>query len=350
MREYSKSDLFILSKFKKAKSIEYFEKEPWTNIEKTPKLLITTFLDKKLLEPASIENILDIEYTVSELKEILKKRNLSVSGKKKDLIKKLLENNFEISQKRDDELFQLSEKGNVIINEYLINEEKIRNITEEESINALKDLNFKKASEIVAAFESKQIIPRGLGMDWKNHNSQTDIFILQQIFHNKPKILSKIDDEKLNCLRLAAGMSYLWGVNNAKKWLPSDFKLELIMNIDSAIRMLIFYASNKQRMETFKNRNIRIITQSDSCDECKNFKDKIYTIENLLELPYEHCKNPLGCRCSIVPYFPNESTTPTENITNNIQINNNFSNNTDATSNNKSSIFKTLKSIFGIKN
>ncbi len=88
---------------------------------------------------------------------------------------------------------------------------------------------FKEASVAVAAYESEQVFSRGMGIDWKNHNPNHDVEMMNNIFRSKPKILSKLRDDKLDMFRQGAAMMSLWGKNTAKDWLPPDFNNRFIL-------------------------------------------------------------------------------------------------------------------------
>lgn len=164
---------------------------------------------------------------------------------------------------------------------------------------------FQEASLAVAAYEAEQVFPRGMGIDWKHHSPNRDIEMMNTIFSSKPNILSKIKDDKLDNLRQGAAMMALWGKNSAKEWLPSDFEIESSFDINTAARMFLFYANHKASLEQYRNsgvvKYVEILAAQDSCDECKKLTKKKYKLNEVPELPHEHCTHKKGCRCTEIP-------------------------------------------------
>ena len=147
------------------------------------------------------------------------------------------------------------------------------------------------------------MFPRGINVDWKHHNPAHDVAMLKVMFQAKPKILSSLNDEQMGHLRLAAGMMYLWGTNQAKNWLPDDFETDLIMDNDAAARMILFYASHLRSIAQYRAagvKTVEILATDDSCAACKKLARKKYKINEVPELPYEKCTSEVGCRCTTI--------------------------------------------------
>jgi len=113
----------------------YYEYRYNTN----PKKLLKTCMDKSLIEVAAIEhNIKKVK--VIELKEVLRDKSLKVSGKKDELIARLLENvsKKDLEKYFTDKYYTLTESGRkyVLDNEYAIFYHKYQRLSDEV---ALKD-------------------------------------------------------------------------------------------------------------------------------------------------------------------------------------------------------------------
>ena len=161
---------------------------------------------------------------------------MSVSGKKEELILRLIDADPGGMKKVIVGLnvFECTKKGIELADEYLISEkEKLVNV-ELQILEHIKNRDFKKASLTLASYESEQVFPRGMGVGWKNHNPDREIRLLTDIFGFKPKILSKLEDDKLENLRVGAAMMALWGKNDAKKWLPPNFETGLSIDGNTA--------------------------------------------------------------------------------------------------------------------
>jgi hypothetical protein len=303
----SPAHLLFLSKFLNPRAMDDFtQSDTWkVALKEAPKEAMRRFLDEGLLEQASLNGLLSYKYKVSELKSMLKQQGLPVSGRKAELIERLVQADPEGMRKaaRGLSVLQCTEKGRTIAEEHLAQEKETRAKVEEQTLQALRQHRFREASQAVAAFEAQQVFPRGIGTDWKHHNPTHDVAMLKVIFQANPKILSALNDEQMKHLRLAAGMMHLWGTNQARSWLPDGFETGLIMDNDTAARMILFYASHQRSIAQYRAagvRKVEILATDNSCAACKKLAKKKYKINEVPELPYEKCTSEMGCRCTTV--------------------------------------------------
>jgi hypothetical protein len=305
--KWSPAHLLFLSKFCRPRAIDDFsQSDTWEAVLKeAPKKAVKRFVDEGLLEQASLSGLLDYKYKVSDLKSMLKQRGLPVSGRKVELIERLVEADPDGMQKavRGLSVLQCTERGRASAEEYLAQEKEKRAKVEEQTLSALQQRRFEEASQTVAAFETQQVFPRGIGIDWKHYSPAHDVAMLKVMFQASPKILSSSNHEQLRHLRLAAGMMYLWGTNQAEIWLPDGFETGLIMDKDTAARMILFYASHQCSIAHYRAagvRKVEILATDNSCTACKKLAKKKYKIDEVPELPYEKCTSEMGCRCTTV--------------------------------------------------
>jgi len=303
----SPAHLLFLSKFRRPRAMgDFTQSDIWKAVLKeTPNKAMRRFQDEGLLEQASLNGLLDYKYKVSELKPMLKQRGLPISGRKAELIERLVQADPEGIKKatRGLSVLQCTEKGWAIAEEYLAQEKEKRAKVEEQTLQALRQRRFKEASQAVATFEAQQVFPRGIGIDWGRYNPAHDVAMLKVIFQAKPKILNAVNDEQMGHLRLAAGMMHLWGTNQAESWLPDNFEAGLIMDNDTAARMILFYASHQRSIAKYHAagvRRVEILATDDSCPACKKLTQKKYQLKEVPELPYEQCTSEMGCRCTTV--------------------------------------------------
>jgi len=306
----SNAHLLLLSKFIRPKTMGGFTRsDAWkTALGEGPERAIKRFLKEGMLTQADLTAQLDYKFKVSELKDMLRKRGLPVSGRKIDLIQRLVQADPEGMKQAVTGLKVLvcTKEGRKIAEEYLASERAKRSKVEQQVMEYLRRRKFKDASVTVASYEAEQVFPRGMGIDWKHYNPAHDITILNFIFARKPKILARLDDEQSLILRLAAGMMYLWGTNRAKKeWLPPDFETGLSMDNHAAARMFIFHATYLVNIANYKKsgvvKRVEILAAPDSCDACKKISGKRFKLGEVPELPYEHCTHEMGCRCTLLP-------------------------------------------------
>jgi hypothetical protein len=305
----SKAHWLLLSKFIHGQNIDnYINSDFWEcALCEHPNQAIRRFVNEDLLALADLENTLTCKYNVTELKDLLKQRGLPVSGKKGDMIQRLLTAD-PIGMKKSAiglTVYICTINGKGLAEQYLIDEKEKRNLIEKQVMEYIQRRMFREASIAVAAYEAEQVFPRN-GLDWNHHNIDRDVELLTTIYKGTPKILSGLENDKFESLRLGAAMMYLWGKSTAKEWLPPNFKTGTHLNADTAARMFWFYASHKTTLENYRHNSdvvdyVKVSAAEDSCEACKKLGNKKYKISEFPELPYEHCTHKMGCRCAVLP-------------------------------------------------
>jgi len=238
---------------------------------------------------------------------MLKQYGLPVSGRKDDMIKRLLMADPGGMKKSTAGLtiYICTPEGKGLAEQYLMDEKEKRNIVEKQVMEYLQRRMFRESSIAVATYEGEQVFSRGMEIDWKQHDFSRDVDMLTTIYNGMPKILKGLANDKLEPLRMGAAMMFLWGKNAAKKWLPPNFETGIRFDSDTAARMFWFYAIHKTNLVKYRNygvaKFIEIHTAEDSCEDCKKLGNKKYKINEFPELPYEHCTHKMGCRCAEIP-------------------------------------------------
>ena len=305
----SAAHLLLLSKFLHPRTMDDFvESDAWkTALGENTKQAIKRFLDEGMLVQADLNAKLDYKFKAAELKDMLKKRGLTLSGRKGDLIQRLIQADPEGMKKAVSGLTVLlcSEHGQEITEQYLANKKAKRKKVEQQVMEYLRQRKFKEASLAVAAYEAEQVFPRGIGIDWKHHNPAQNIAMLNAIFGSKPKILARLSESQSEALRLVAGMMYLWGTNQSKEWLSPDLKTNLAIDNNAAARMFLFHATHRVNIANYRQsgvvKQVKISAAQDSCNACKKISGKRFKLNEVPELPYEHCTHEMGCRCILLP-------------------------------------------------
>lgn len=303
----SKAHLLFLSKFLHARTAQESAKaDSWMDVlRETPQQAIKRFVEEGILVIPGLSEYLAYQYKVSELQTMLKQRGLPGSGRKQDLISRLIAADPEGMKKPATGLsvFQCSDRGQEIANQYLASEKEEREATEREVLVVLHKRKFREASLLVSSYEAAQVFPRGVGIDWENYDTGRDVAVLEVIFSSSPNLLARLEKGKLEPLRLAAGMSYLWGTYKTEACLPAGFETGLVMDCDTVARLLKSHALHQVIMEEYRNggfvKSVEIHTCNDDivCDACRELAGKIYTLSEVPELPYEKCTSERGCRC-----------------------------------------------------
>jgi hypothetical protein len=302
----SEPHLLLLTKFINPKAVESLTGlDRWENVlQENATKALKRFQRDGALRPANTAEKLESAYRVSDLQRLLKERGLPPSGRKADLIHRLIVADPKGMEQSvaGKEVLVCTDKGRSVGEEYRAKEQAERHKVEQRVWDFLLAKKFKQASQAVAAYEARQVFPRGIGIDWAEYDPSRDVDLLETIFRKTPKILSQVPKEKLNSLRMAAAMMALWGTNSAKRWLPPDFMTTTPMAADVAVRMFSFYTLNLAHIKNYKQssvvKGVQVIAADDSCPACKRLDGKKYSLESAIELPHEHCTHEMGCRCT----------------------------------------------------
>lgn len=305
----SPAHLLLLSKFRDCNAPDrYRDDESWeVALKENPINAIERFLREEVLEPAGLRELVDYKFKASDLKLMAKRRNLKVSGRKEEVIRRLIENDEHAMRDATNGLvmYRCTTEGLQIAERYLDRENAKRDATQREVLDLLAGKLFSNAVRIFVQYEASQVFPRGLGIDWKNYDVESEVELLKAIFERTPGILKHIEENRLSELRLAAAMMQLWGTNTARRWLADDFETGIRLDSDAACRMLIFHAVYLRKMANyeevgFKTIEINSVNDGSTCAQCRKINGKKYKIGTVPELPYVKCTSDMGCRCIIM--------------------------------------------------
>lgn len=278
----------------------------WTErLGESPQKAIQRFVDEGLLEQLPLDERLDALLKVPDLKKMLKSRGLPLSGKKAQLIERLLEADKQgvEAEFKGKTLLRCTARGKETAEQQGQAERDRREAVEQQVMEALRQRQYATASRLVAQFEASQPFSRGMGVDWKNHDASHDVFVLTVIMERTPKALAKTDPSGLAPIRIAAGMMYLWGVSRAVPWLPPAGGMDAIVAQAQKARVLVAHAQFASSIEGYKQSGTKgaEIIGGDSCPACKRIQGKKYKLNSVPELPYEGCTAEGGCCCTVVP-------------------------------------------------
>ena len=272
---------------------------------------VQRFIALGWLLPATLSVKLRSGFRASDLKPLLKERGLRVSGRKDELIERLVASDEPgmTALVAEMNVYECSPAARARAEQYKLEQAEKRATTEDCAFNLLHAHDFAGASQTVAAFEAAQVFPRGMGIDWAKHNVSRDVSQLKMIFEIKPKILDSLAGGEWEPLRIAAGMMALWGTGRAEAWLPPSFVGVPKFDADTAARMLLFASSNKLRLAEYRQlsdrgvrmKGLRVSVTGGSCQTCKKMAGKRYGFEDFPELPHAGCTHRNGCRCLAMP-------------------------------------------------
>lgn len=266
------------------------------------------FLEQKMLDVEPLKELLDFKFKARELKDMLRQRRLKITGRKAELIDRLIEGDREGMSRATEEvhLLRCSPGGAPLAQEYAKKEQKKRAVVEDAARSLVELGDYPGAVRAVVAFEKAQIFPRGLGIDWDAYDVEAEVKVLRTIAASVPEILSSIAVGPLRRLRVAAEMMELWGTNSAAQWLPQNFSTGIRLDPDSAARMLLFHGYHRRDMDQYvlgKVRSVEVLSARDDrvCSYCAQISGRRYSIRDVPELPYGRCTGEVGCRCTTIP-------------------------------------------------
>jgi hypothetical protein len=302
----SSAQMLLLSKFRTCNSLDrYRDDEDWEGaLQQKVQIVIDQFLNDGVLQPAGLKEKLDYKFKAIELQSLLKASGLKISGRKEELIQRLIGNDPQAMQEATSglDLYLCTEVGTRLVDNFLEGEKAKQDAAEREVLGLLEKREFSKAVHVMAQFEASQVFPRGVGIDWKNYNVESEVTLLKAIFGRVPGILKGIDKTRLDRLRLAAAMMELWGTTTVEGWLPDDFETGSYLDCDTSCRMLLFHAQHLRRMADYREARVKTVKVSsvndgDTCSECQTISGKKFRLDNTPELPYAKCTCEIGCRC-----------------------------------------------------
>ena len=303
----SPAELLFLSKFKSAASVEGFSRpDDWTRVlRSTPTKAVRKFLAKGFLQAADLETSIQSGFNGNQLKVLAKERGLPVSGTKKALAQRLVEADATGVTKLlgNRQFFVCTSIGQDAVERFASANAQAKQDAETASLAALRLGKLRDACFVVSRYESQQIFPRGLGMDWENYGRGSELQMLEFIFRTSPLRFQNLPNDKLAILRAAAGMLLIWGVSDATPWLNNLQLEEELWSPEIAARMFLFLAQHHQRIEEFRaagfHRVVVLGSDSDQCPECAKHTGKIYSLGKVPNVPFDRCTCPDGCHCMI---------------------------------------------------
>lgn len=304
--ELSRGGLLFLSKFISPREVAALgSRDYWRSIlDDDPAVVIDGFLGRGLLEQVTPDLIWLLRSRPSkDLKSLAAKRGLGQSGNRETLAKRLVRDDLEGMA----QLFQgrvylaCTHQGGTLVENFLRAEAEKKRDAQERCLAALRDRRLEDAIQIVAALEGRGVLGRGEDADRQSCGSRAIRRVLDLIFTQFLTRHARLDEPTMLSIRVAAAMMEIWGANDPRSWLPADPRPEQL-DLSIEARMLLSGAWQKFRVEEMQQAGIRraeILPPNDEdvCPACRSRGGRVYSIEELPELPCEGCSCPMGCRC-----------------------------------------------------
>jgi len=266
-----------------------------------------------LLEKASKLASLNAATRQADLKQALRAAGLKVSGKKEELVQRLIENRPELAAELSQQDFLvLSKIGTEAVASFLRDEQAHQDALSAEWLRCYskRDLNGVLAAS--RKYHKWKIQPPiGFNPGAIDLPDQDMLDMLECIVKVRPSILGNISQDNLNYLRRCAAWNWASaaGCGSSKQFaLPADFECRLAA--ETAVRMVDFAAKHRRDLRKFQHigiHEVRITTvglNAGCCSYCQSFEGKMFSLEAVPELPHANCTNSTGCRCWMTPIVP----------------------------------------------
>lgn len=180
-----------------------------------------------------------------------------------------------------------------------------KHLAEREVLALLQRRDLSGASLREAQYQAVQVFNGAMGVDWKNFKPDHDVAFLKAIFEGRPLMLSKIQDELLDKLRLTAGMMYLCGSNSAKELFDQMPETGIHLDALACSQMLVRFGFHKRDISGYHDSDVRVVEilgckDKSCCPHCSAIAGKRYLLAEVPELPLPCCTSKNGCRCTTV--------------------------------------------------
>lgn len=275
----------------------------WTTaLGETPQSAIERFKQVKLLVPfapvgsEALALALGSIYGVAQLKPMLKARALKVSGKKDELIARLLLADTDGVSREIASLglYHCSDAGRDLAS-------KLEERKEQACAAAVAAIRAKDYSLAIRVYQS---IEDDLGFPKWEFEGAARPELIELVMNVKPRILGDCSEAVLAKLRLAMALQCLSG-RHAPKGLLRDVETGIRLDAETAARMIYFLARHAEDMRQWRQVGVTQVTHlaaGDSCAVCVGLNGQAWGINEAPELPHAQCTNDeYGCRCLYLP-------------------------------------------------
>lgn len=295
----------LLSKFRSPRPLSDFGKDYRMPALREPvPQAVRRFIEEGFLRPSPVEEKLET-LRVSELKAALKEHQLKVSGRKEELIARLVTQAPAAANALAASLpptYGLTDAAREHVERYLMWEAERTAKAVAEAKAALERGDIDSALRAHAAFVELDA--------WADpteaYPAREHAEILRAVAVSRPGILRSIPEAQLPLLRLATALTHLFG-RAARDVLPTGFAAGSHLDDEVAARMMSFYVGRERERERradadfFSHVKILACDDERTCAACKQLAKRTYARAEVPELPFPACTSPMGCRCSALP-------------------------------------------------
>lgn len=239
-------------------------------------------------------------YGVAELKAMLKSRALKLSGKKNELVVRLLAaDSHGIAREIGNlGLFHCSRDGAQLAAVFEARKEEAQR-------NAIAAIEAKDYAHAILQY---QALENDLGFPkWEFERAPNPAFI-ELVMTVNPRILAGCSAEVLARLRCAMALQCIAG-RHAPRQILAGLDTGIRLDAETAARMIFFLARHVEDIRQWRELGVRFVAHfagAGACSICTALNGKKWSIDEAPELPSAECSNDdLGCRCLYQPVIGN---------------------------------------------
>ena len=279
----------------------------------SPQRVIDEMVAHGALEPLPLLEKISFCHTVAELKKILSSRGLKVSGKKAELVQRLLEADPKDMEKlcAHRMILRCTPAASQAVSRWEAEQATAFETATDDVIAALRNRHFKAAICTADAYRKSKFEPpvhpaqEAMTIHPAPRSIEERANDLATVFTMRPKILKGLQPEQWEGIYLNYAVWQLLGRVAPDKCMPGFTGIGA-MSSETATRMLSFHVGHQHNLARWRELGITsgTIIGIGGCEACLALYNKTFRLDKLPELPYKDCTCNLGCRCTSRAVMP----------------------------------------------
>jgi len=245
--------------------------------------------------PEALSQGLAALYGVVQLKAMLKLKGLKNTGKKDELIARLVHSDSQglIRDVLALGLYHCSDAGmNLVF--------QLEERTQRAYASAVAAIH---AKDYYAAIRQYQALEDDLGFPKLEFEGTPKPQLIELVMTVTPTILDGCSQEVLSRLRIAMALQCVAG-RHAPKEVLRGLNTGIHLDSETAARMIYFSARHTEDMQQWKQIRVAQVTHlatPGACSVCMGSSGQEWKIDQAPELPHPQCTSECGCRCLYLP-------------------------------------------------
>lgn len=282
------------------------EDEEWERVLKVkPSVVNKRFLQEGVLKEGELPDKLAY-LKATELKEILKRQRQKLSGKKDDLVQRVLAGDLtQIGNAIDGvKVLACSGEGQELAQSYVDKKAEEEKQYEDNALQFIRDDKPVEAFRLAQKYWENQVFGPYHGIDWSKVQEKVYVEPFNLITEIETPLYNKfnISDDEIESVQIGAKMALLMHSNQVKKRWGLPNKIGDGSDMNEVALILIRQAGHVRELLNHHGKDyllaVYIYALKGSCDECRKYHGRGYALDKVPLLPHLDCKHKKGCRCS----------------------------------------------------